>query len=58
MQKQQKKLESKRNRSRRELFDRQDEVDERREALIESLENKLNKHTAIESLFTVQWSVK
>ncbi|KZZ62012.1 ATP-dependent helicase [Oleiphilus sp. HI0125] len=57
LQKQQKKLESQRNRNRRDLFDKQDEVDERREALIESLEGKLNKKTTIETLFTVQWSV-
>jgi superfamily II DNA/RNA helicase len=58
MQKQQKKLESQRNKSRRELFDKQDEVDERREALIETLEQKLNKSTRVENLFTIQWSVK
>ncbi len=58
LQKQQKKLESQRNKSRRDLFDKQDEVDERREALIDSLEGKLNKKTTVETLFTVQWSVK
>lgn len=58
LQKQQKNLESQRNKSRRELFDKQDEVDERREALINSLEGKLNKKTTVESLFTVQWSVQ
>lgn len=58
LQKQQKNLESQRNKSRRELFDKQDEVDERREELIESLEGKLNKKTTVETLFTVQWSVK
>lgn len=58
LQKQQKKLESLRNKSRRDLFDKQDEVDERREELIESLEAKLNKKTKLETLFTVQWSVK
>ena len=57
LQKQQKQLESQRNKNRRELFDRQDEVDERREALIESLEGKLNKKTTLETLFTVRWSV-
>jgi superfamily II DNA/RNA helicase len=57
LQKQQRQLESQRNKSRRELFDRQDEVDDRREALIETLETKLNKHTKTETLFTVQWSV-
>ena len=58
LQKQQKNLESQRNKSRRELFDKQDEVDERRETLIETLEQKLNKSTRSEDLFTIQWSVK
>lgn len=58
LQKEQKNLESQRNKNRRELFDKQDEVDERREALIESLEGKLNKKTTVETLFSVQWSVK
>jgi superfamily II DNA/RNA helicase len=57
MQKQQRKLESLRNRSRKELFDKQDEVDERREELIDNLESKLSKKTEIENLFTIQWSV-
>lgn len=58
LQKQQRKLESQRNRSRKELFDKQDEVDERRESLIESLEGKLHKKTLTEDLFTIQWSVR
>lgn len=58
LQKQQRKLESLRNRQRRELFDKQDEVDERREALIESLEGKLSKKTDVQDLFTIRWSVK
>lgn len=58
LQKRQRNLESERNKSRRELFDRQGEVDEKREALIETLEGKLNKKTRVETLFTLQWSVK
>ncbi|EIZ1315913.1 DEAD/DEAH box helicase [Vibrio parahaemolyticus] len=58
LQKQQRQLESLRNRSRRELFDRQDEVDERREVLIETLEQKLNKKTDVETLFTISWQLK
>ncbi len=57
-QKQQRKLESLRNKQRRDLFDKQDEVDERREALIETLEGKLNKKTDMEKLFVIRWSVK
>ncbi|WP_327124900.1 SNF2-related protein [Nitrincola sp. A-D6] len=58
LQKKQKALESQRNKNRRDLFDKQDEVDERREALIEALEGKLNRKTQVETLFTLQWSVK
>jgi len=57
-QKQQRKLESLRNKQRRDLFDKQDEVDERRESLIETLEGKLNKKTDLEELFTIRWSVR
>lgn len=41
-----------------ELFDKQDEIDERRESLFDSLEGKLNKQAATEDLFSIQWSVK
>jgi ERCC4-related helicase len=58
LQKQQRKLESLRNKSRKELFDKQDEVDERRESLIETLEGKLNKKTSKEDLFMIQWSIR
>ena len=58
LQKQQRQLESQRNKSRRELFDKQDEVDEKREQLIVSLEGKLNKKTSQETLFTIGWTVQ
>lgn len=58
LQKQQRQLETQRNKSRRELFDKQDEVDEKREQLIESLEGKLNKKTSQETLFTIGWRVQ
>lgn len=57
LQKQQRDLEKQRNNARRELFDRQDEVDERREALIESLESKLNKQTQTTDLFSIHWQL-
>lgn len=57
-QKQQQELERARNKQRKELFDRQDEVDERREALIGQLESKLNQCTAIEDLFFIKWTIK
>ena len=56
--KEQRQLESQRNKSRRELFDKQDEVDEKLEQLIESLEGKLNKKTSQETLFTIGWTVQ
>jgi hypothetical protein len=56
-QKQQRKLESQRNKQRRDLYDKQDEVDEHRESLIETLEGKLNKKTDLEELFVIRWSV-
>jgi len=57
-QKQQQELERARNKQRKELFDRQDEVDERREALIEQLETKLNQKTEVEDLFVIAWQIQ
>ena len=57
LQNQQHELERTRNKQRRELFDRQDEVDERREALIEQLESKLNQQLYTEDLFVITWSL-
>jgi len=57
-QKQQQELERARNKQRKELFDRQDEIDERREALIGQLESKLNQKVEIEDLFTIFWSLQ
>lgn len=57
LQKQQRDLERHRNKQRKELFDRQDEVDERREGLIGQLESKLNQTIQIEDLFTIRWSL-
>ena len=55
LQKQQHELERTRNKQRKELFDRQDEVDERRENLISQLESKLNQKTDVEDLFIIRW---
>ena len=56
-QKKQKELEKMRNKKRRELFDRQDEVDERRESLIVELENKMNQTVEEQVLFSISWEV-
>lgn len=57
LQKQQKKLEAQRNKDRRELFDKQDEVDVRREEMIVAIEARLSKNLQERCLFTVQWRV-
>ena len=56
-QKRQKELEKQRNKKRRELFDRQDEVDDRREMLITELEEKMNQTIEEQHLFTISWEV-
>jgi len=57
LQKQQKKLESQRNKDRRELFDKQDEVDARRDLMITEIEDRLKKRVEEKILFTVRWSI-
>ena len=56
-QKRQRDLEAERNRLRRELFDRQDEVERRRGAVIEELEGQLAQRVDEQTLFTVEWEL-
>ncbi len=56
-QKRQKELEKLRNKSRRELFDKQDEVDDSRDKLISSLEEKMNQKIEEKQLFTITWEI-
>ena len=56
-QKRQRELEKLRSRKRRELFDKQDEVDNRREALIGELEDKLEQKVEETPLFAIAWRV-
>jgi len=56
-QKQVKALESQRNQRRRTLFDAQDEVDQKREALIEVIEGKLQQNTREQELFSIRWKL-
>jgi len=56
-QKQQRELERKRNKLRRELFDRQDEVEERRNELIAELEAQLAQKAEELLLFTIEWEL-
>jgi hypothetical protein len=57
LQKQQRKLEMQRNKDRRELFDKQDEVDVRREDMITAIEERLTKNIEEKNLFTIKWKM-
>ncbi len=57
LQKQQKEMEKKRNKLRRELFDRQDEVDVRRDTLIQGLEDKLVQKVSESEILSIHWEV-
>jgi len=54
-QREQRALEQKRNKKRRELFDAQDEIDERRTELIKGIELQLGSRHALALLFTIRW---
>ena len=57
VQKEQRDLEGLRDRKRRELFDRQDEIQGRRDRLIEALESQLQQQIQTTRLFAVEWAV-
>jgi superfamily II DNA/RNA helicase len=52
------KLERQQRRQRQEIFNAEDEIMQRRDALIESLEKRLVQRTGSEALFTIRWSVE
>jgi hypothetical protein len=56
-QKRQRELEAKRNKLRRELFDRQDEIESQRNQLIEQLEQQLEQKVEERPLFTITWEL-
>lgn len=56
-QKEIKELEKKRNTKRRTLFEAQDEIDGRKEGLIESVEARLKQLISTNELFTMRWRV-
>jgi F0F1-type ATP synthase membrane subunit b/b' len=56
-QKRQRELEGKRNKLRRELFSRQDEIEAQRNDLISALEVQLQQQVRQESLFTIEWEL-
>jgi ERCC4-related helicase len=56
-QKQQRELETKRTKLRRELFNRQDAIESERNDLINQLESKLQQSVQERTLFTVEWEL-
>jgi F0F1-type ATP synthase membrane subunit b/b' len=56
-QKTQRDLEALRDRRRRELFDRQDEIQAKRDGLIDELEKQLKQNITATRLFAVEWEV-
>lgn len=56
-QKEQREIEGLRDRKRRELFDRQDEIQARRDSLIDELEKQLEQRITLNQLIAVEWSV-
>jgi hypothetical protein len=57
-QKRQRELESRRSKLRRELFNRQDEVEAQRNDLITQLEVQLQQQVEEQTLFTIEWELK
>lgn len=53
-----KELEKKRNTKRRTLFEAQDEIDSRKEGLIEGVEARLQQLISTSELFTIRWRVE
>lgn len=57
IQQQLQKLEKQQRRQRQDIFKAEDEIMEKCDSLIESLERRLAQHTATEALFTIRWAV-
>jgi ERCC4-related helicase len=57
VQKEQRDLEANRDRKRRELFHRQDEIQSRRDNLIDELEKQLSQQVTVLPLFACEWEV-
>ena len=52
------KLEKQQRRQRQEIFQVEDDIMEKRDSLIESLERRLAQQTSTEELFTIRWAVE
>jgi len=57
-QKQVKKIESDRNDKRRKLFAAQDEIEQRRDALIQQVEGKLEQKVTLRTILSVRWRIQ
>ncbi len=51
-------LEKLRNEKRRKLFDSQDEIDQKKETLLNDIEGQLNQNQILTPLFTLKWELK
>jgi hypothetical protein len=58
IQQQLQKLEKQQRRQRQDIFKAEDEIMEKRDSLIASLERRLAQNTATETLFTIHWAVQ
>lgn len=56
-QKEQRDLEGQRDKKRRELFDRQDEIQRKRDGLIDELERQLKQEISISTVLTCEWEL-
>ena len=50
-------LEKKKRRQRQRIFDVEDEIMEKRDALIDSLEKRMQQKTSSKPLFTIRWEI-
>ena len=57
LQEQVKELEQKKRRQRQQIFDIEDEIMEKRDTLIDALENRMTQRTTTKPLFSIRWKV-
>jgi len=58
IQQQLQKLERQQRRQRQDIFTAEDEIMEKRDSLVEALEQRLSQHTATDALFSIRWTVQ
>ena len=56
-QQEQRDLEGERDKRRRELFDRQDEIQRKRDGLIDELERQLKQEISVSTVLTCEWKL-